>query len=219
MEERLQKILSAHGFSSRRAAEGYPSAGRVTVNGCTARVGDKADPERDDIRVDGRPLRRPARRTYLMLNKPRGYVTTLSDEKGRRTVAELVAGCGARVWPVGRLDLDSEGLLLLTDDGALTHALLHPSHEVEKEYRVWVEGDVDAALPVLRGPMSWMGTPSVRPGSLRRGRECSPWSSMRGATGRCAGCAPQRACGCAASSGCGRGSSAWARCLWEHGGT
>lgn len=89
----------------------------MTVNGCTARVGDKADPERDDIRVDGRPLRRPPRRTYLMLNKPRGYVTTLSDEKGRRTVAGLVAGCGARVWPVGRLDLDSEGLLLLTDDG------------------------------------------------------------------------------------------------------
>ena len=113
MEERLQKILSAHGVSSRRAAEGYLSAGRVTVNGCTARVGDKADPERDDIRVDGRPLRRPARRTYLMLNKPRGYVTTLSDEKGRRTV--------------------------------------------EKEYRVWVEGDVDAALPVLRGPMELDG--------------------------------------------------------------
>ena len=100
MEERLQKILSAHGVSSRRAAEGYLSAGRVTVNGCTARVGDKADPERDDIRVDGRPLRRPARRTYLMLNKPRGYVTTLSDEKGRRTVAGLVAGGGW--WTLGR---------------------------------------------------------------------------------------------------------------------
>ena len=135
----------------------YLSAGRVTVNGCTARVGDKADLERDDTRVDGRPLRRPARRTYLMLNKPRGYVTTLSDEKGRRTVAELVAGCGARVWPVGRLDLDSEGLLLLTDDGALPHSLHPPSHEVEKEYRVWVEGDVDAALPVLRGPMELDG--------------------------------------------------------------
>ena len=152
MEERLQKILSAHGVSSRRAAEGYLSAGRVTVNGCTARVGDKADPERDDIRVDGRPLRRPARRTYLMLNKPRGYVTTLSDEKGRRTV-------------VGRLDLDSEGLLLLTDDGALTHALLHPSHEVEKEYRVWVEGDVDTALPVLRGPMELDGY-ALRPAQV-----------------------------------------------------
>ena len=166
MEERLQKILSAHGVSSRRAAEGYLSAGRVTVNGCTARVGDKADPERDDIRVDGRPLRRPARRTYLMLNKPRGYVTTLSDEKGRRTVAELVAGCGARVWPVGRLDLDSEGLLLLTDDGALTHALLHPSHEVEKEYRVRVRGDVDAALPVLTGPMELDGQ-ALRPARVR----------------------------------------------------
>ncbi|MFR5860480.1 MAG: S4 domain-containing protein [Flavonifractor plautii] len=102
MEERLQKILSAHGVSSRRAAEGYLSAGRVTVNGCTARVGDKADPERDDIRVDGRPLRRPARRTYLMLNKPRGYVTTLSDEKAAHR-GGAGAGCGARVWPVGRL--------------------------------------------------------------------------------------------------------------------
>ena len=140
MEERLQKILSAHGVSSRRAAEGYLSAGRVTVNGCTARVGDKADPERDDIRVDGRPLRRPARRTYLMLNKPRGYVTTLSDEKGRRTVAELVAGCGARVWPVGRLDLDSEGLLLLTNEGGLAHDLLSPRHHVDKVYYTRVSG-------------------------------------------------------------------------------
>ena len=169
MEERLQKILSAHGVSSRRAAEGYLSAGRVTVNGCTARVGDKADPERDDIRVDGRPLRRPARRTYLMLNKPRGYVTTLSDEKGRRTVAELVAGCGARVWPVGRLDLDSEGLLLLTDDGELTQKLLHPSHQVEKEYLVWVTGDVSRGLPVLSGPMDLDGVP-LSPAKVRRGR-------------------------------------------------
>ena len=169
MEERLQKLLSAAGVCSRRAAEGYLSAGRVTVNGCTARVGDKADPERDDIRVDGRPLRRPARRTYLMLNKPRGYVTTLSDEKGRRTVAELVAGCGARVWPVGRLDMDSEGLLLLTDDGELTHRLIHPSHQVEKEYLVWVTGDVDRALPILSGPMELDGEP-IAPARVRMGR-------------------------------------------------
>ena len=127
-----------------------------------ARVGDKADPERDDIRLDGRSLTRPQARTYLMLHKPRGYVTTLSDEKGRRTVAELVRSCGARVWPVGRLDLDSEGLLLMTDDGALTHRLTHPSHEVEKEYRVWVNGDTAAGLPVLRGPMSLDGVP-LRP--------------------------------------------------------
>ena len=163
MEERLQKILSARGVASRRTAEGWLAAGRVTVNGVSAKVGDKADPERDEIRLDGRLLPGPpARRTYVMLNKPRGYVTTLSDERGRRTVAELVADCGARVWPVGRLDLDSEGLLLLTDDGALTQRLVHPSHEVEKEYRVWVDGDVRAALPVLRGPMSLDGVP-LRP--------------------------------------------------------
>ena len=122
-------------------------------------MGDRADPERDEIRVDGRPLPPLDRRTYLVLNKPRGYVTTLSDEKGRRTVAQLVAGCGARVWPVGRLDLDSEGLLILTDDGELTQKLLHPSHEVEKEYHVWVEGDVEKALPILRGPLSLDGVP------------------------------------------------------------
>lgn len=157
VEERLQKILSAHGVCSRRGAETLLAAGRVTVNGRPAVVGDKADPSRDDIRVDGKPLAAPQRRTYLLLNKPRGYVTTLSDEKGRKTVADLVKGCGVRVWPVGRLDLDSEGLLVLTDDGALTQRLLHPSHEVEKEYLVWVRGDVSAALPVLRGPMELDG--------------------------------------------------------------
>lgn len=159
MEERLQKILSACGIASRRAAEGYITAGRVTVNGQVAGLGDKADPERDEIRVDGRPVRREEQRTYVLLHKPRGYVTTLSDEKGRKTVAQLVEGCGARVWPVGRLDLDSEGLLLLTDDGDLTHRLIHPSHEVEKEYRVWVQGDAEGALPVLTGPMTLDGVP------------------------------------------------------------
>ena len=159
MEERLQKLLSARGVASRRRAEDYLAAGRVTVNGVPARVGDRADPDRDDIQVDGKPLPPLEARTYLMLNKPRGYVCTRSDEKGRRTVMSLVAGCGAAVWPVGRLDLDSEGLLLLTDDGDLTQMLLHPSHEVEKEYHVWVEGDVERALPVLRGPMALDGTP------------------------------------------------------------
>ena len=159
MEERLQKILSAAGVTSRRGAEQYLLAGRVTVNGRAASLGDKADPERDDIRVDGKPLRHGEARTYLMLNKPRGYVTTLSDEKGRETVADLVKGCPARVWPVGRLDLDSEGLLLLTDDGELTHRLIHPSHEVEKEYHVWVTGDAGKALPVLRGPITLDGVP------------------------------------------------------------
>ena len=166
MEERLQKILSARGVASRRKAEEYLAAGRVMVNGRPARVGDKADPDRDQITVDGRPLAAEKGRTYLMLYKPRGYVTTLADEKGRKTVADLVKGCGARVWPVGRLDLDSEGLLILTDDGDLTHRILHPSGEVEKEYLVTVSGDVDRALPVLSGPMELDGVP-LAPAQVR----------------------------------------------------
>ena len=133
MEERLQKLLSAAGVCSRRAAEDYLAAGRVTVNGETARLGQKADPDRDEILVDGRPLAPRATPVYILLNKPRGYVSTLSDEKGRKTVAELVADCGQRVYPVGRLDLDSEGLLLLTNDGEWAQHLLHPKHEVEKK--------------------------------------------------------------------------------------
>ena len=157
MEERLQKLISSCGLASRRTVEQWIEAGRVTVNGTKARLGDKADLDRDRIEVDGRPVRPGGDRLYLMLNKPRGYVTTLSDEKGRKTVAELVSGCGRRVWPVGRLDLDSEGLLLLTDDGELTQKLLHPSHQVEKEYLVWVTGDVSRGLPVLSGPMDLDG--------------------------------------------------------------
>lgn len=149
MEERLQKLLSAAGVCSRRAAEGYIEAGRVTVNGEPARLGAKADPDRDDIRLDGRPLPSKAEPVVLLLNKPRGYVTTLSDEKGRRTVAELVADCGVRVYPVGRLDLDSEGLLLLTNDGALAQHLMHPGGEIEKTYHVWVRGPVAGAAERL----------------------------------------------------------------------
>ena len=140
MEERLQKLLSAAGVCSRRTAETYLIAGRVTVNGQTAHLGQRADPDRDEILVDGHPLAPRAEAVYILLNKPRGYVSTLSDERGRRTVAELVADCGSRVYPVGRLDLDSEGLLLFTNDGALTHALLHPSHQVDKTYIVTVTG-------------------------------------------------------------------------------
>lgn len=170
MEERLQKLISACGLASRRTAESWIEAGRVSVNGVTAALGDRADPERDDIRVDGKPLRRENdERTYLMLNKPRGYVTTLADEKGRKTVAQLVSGCGVRVWPVGRLDLDSEGLLLMTDDGELTNKLLHPSHEVEKEYLVWVTGDVDKGIPILSGPMTLDGD-RLAPAKVRRGK-------------------------------------------------
>lgn len=165
MEMRLQKLLSERGVTSRRGAEDYILAGRVSINGLPAALGDRADPERDRIEVDGKPLPGLAARTYLMLNKPRGYVTTLADEQGRKDVSALVAGCGARVWPVGRLDRDSEGLLLMTDDGALTNFLTHPGHEVEKEYRVWVKGDAQAALPVLRGPLELDGVP-LRPADV-----------------------------------------------------
>ena len=169
MEERLQKILSACGVASRRTVEEWIAAGRVRVNGEVAQLGAKADLERDRIEVDGKLLKAGGQRTYLMLNKPRGYVTTLSDEKGRRTVAQLVSGCGKRVWPVGRLDLDSEGLLILTDDGDLTQKLLHPSHEIEKEYLVWVTGDVSKGIPVLSAPMELDGD-RLAPAKVRKGR-------------------------------------------------
>lgn len=153
MEERLQKLLSAAGLCSRRTAEEWIAAGRVTVNGAVAAVGDKADIQCDVVAVDGMPLSAAASHTYIMLHKPRGYVTTLSDEKGRKTVAELLKDCPVRVWPVGRLDMDSEGLLLMTNDGDLTHRLTHPSHMIQKEYHVKVTGDVERALPVLSVPM------------------------------------------------------------------
>ncbi|MEG1857278.1 MAG: pseudouridine synthase [Pseudoflavonifractor sp.] len=166
MEERLQKLLSSCGVTSRRGAETYIEAGRVKVNGAVAHLGDKADLTCDKVEVDGKPLCPVAAHTYLMLHKPRGFVTTLSDERGRKTVAELVADCGARVWPVGRLDLDSEGLLLMTDDGDLTQRLIHPSHEVEKEYLVSVLGDLAAAVPILSGPMELDGEP-LSPAKVR----------------------------------------------------
>ena len=173
MEERLQKLLSAAGVCSRRAAEAYITAGRVTVNGETATLGGRADPDRDAILVDGAPLAPRAAPVYLLLNKPRGYVSTLSDEQGRRTVAELVRDCGARVYPVGRLDLDSEGLLLLTNDGALTQRLLHPSHEVEKTYHVSVFGETAGAAARLARVTDLDGE-AIRPAkveALRLGRE------------------------------------------------
>lgn len=138
--ERIQKILSTAGICSRRQAESYILAGRVTVNGTVAQLGDRADMERDSILIDGNPLPVTPEKLYLMLNKPRGYVTTLSDERGRRTVAELVADCGGRVYPVGRLDMDSDGLLILTNDGEFAQRMAHPSHEKEKEYHVTVSG-------------------------------------------------------------------------------
>lgn len=167
MRERLQKLISAAGLASRRRAEELILAGRVSVNGKTAGLGERADPETDAVCVDGRPLRAQAVHTYIMLNKPRGYVCTLRDERGRRTVAELVADAGARLYPVGRLDLNSDGLLLMTDDGALAQKLMHPSHAVDKVYRAEVAGDVEAALPILRGPMELDGRP-LAPAKVER---------------------------------------------------
>ena len=152
--DRLQKILSAAGVCSRRQAEEFLRNGRVSVNGVPASLGDQADPEADRITLDGRPVCLPAEKLYLMLHKPRGVVTTLSDEKGRPTVAALVSGCGGRVYPVGRLDMDSEGLLLLTSDGAFAQRLAHPSHRMEKEYHVTVTGrleDCEARLAICQG--------------------------------------------------------------------
>ncbi len=164
--ERIQKILSASGIMSRRAAEVCISEGRVTVNGQTAALGDKADPERDRILVDGRELSPVGEKLYIMLNKPRGYVTTLKDEKGRKNVAELVQNLGCRVYPVGRLDLDSEGLLLMTNDGEFANAVAHPSHEVDKVYHTWVRGDnLEEKLERLRAPMQIDGY-AVRPAQV-----------------------------------------------------
>ena len=154
MTERIQKLISSAGLMSRRAAEEAIIAGRVLVNGERAALGDKADPETDRITVDGHALVLKAEKHYLMLNKPRGYVTTLHDEKGRKNVTELVRIPGARLYPVGRLDMYSEGLLLLTDDGDFANRVMHPRHEVEKVYHTWVTGpEIEKSVRILRRPM------------------------------------------------------------------
>ena len=166
MEERLQKLLSAAGLCSRRAAEDYINQGRVTVNGAVAQLGQRADAERDEILVDGKPLAPKAEHVYLLLNKPRGYVTTLSDEQGRRTVADLVKDCGVRVYPVGRLDLDSEGLLLMTNDGDLMQRLVHPSGEINKTYQVTVYGRINGAADRLSRVTDLEGE-AIRPAQVQ----------------------------------------------------
>lgn len=137
---RLQRILAAAGVSARRGAEALIRAGRVRVDGVPAALGDRADPWRDEVTLDGEPLR-PQRPVYWMLHKPSGVVTSVRDPEGRLTVLDLLPQREARIFPVGRLDRESEGLLLLTNDGLLAHALLHPSHEVEREYEVVARGN------------------------------------------------------------------------------
>ena len=154
MEERLQKIIAAAGLMSRRAAEERIAAGKVCVNGVVASLGDRADAARDRITVDGKSLAPPEEKVYIMLNKPRGYVTTLRDEKGRRTVAELVSELGVRLYPVGRLDMNSEGLLIMTNDGELAERMMHPRGGVEKCYRTTVTGEnIPAAAEKMKESM------------------------------------------------------------------
>jgi pseudouridine synthase len=142
--ERLQKVLSRAGVASRRASEQLILDGRVSVNGSTVlTLGTKVDVTRDDVRVDGQPVRADARRRYLLLNKPRGYVTTRSDPQRRPTVLDLLQGVREYVYPVGRLDFGSEGLLLLTNDGDLASRLMHPRHEIAREYVATVLGIPD----------------------------------------------------------------------------
>ncbi|MCX7926159.1 MAG: rRNA pseudouridine synthase, partial [Fimbriimonadales bacterium] len=142
--QRLQKWLAFCGYGSRRACEQLIQAGRVQVNGVPATLGMKVDPQRDVITVDGKRVQPPAQRVYLMLNKPRGYTTTRKDPHAPRTVMELLTDAPAEVFPVGRLDADSEGLLLFTNDGEFANRLMHPRYKLPKTYRVWVRGKPSA---------------------------------------------------------------------------
>lgn len=139
--ERLQKYMAGHGLASRRACEEIIASGRVKVNGRTiTEMGYSVDPSRDRVEVDGRVLRKPEKKIYIMINKPRGYLTSLRDPGGRKIVTDLLNDVNERVFPVGRLDYDSEGMLLLTNDGDLAFRLTHPGHMAEKTYRVRMKG-------------------------------------------------------------------------------
>jgi len=146
MEERLQRILAAAGVASRRASEALIASGRVAVDGrVVAELGTKADPAASVITVDGKPIGAAAAKLYILLNKPAGYTCTRSDPHARHTVIELIDGIDAFLYPVGRLDVDTSGLLILTNDGELAHALTHPSRGIEKTYRAVVRGRISAA--------------------------------------------------------------------------
>jgi len=151
--ERLQKILSAHGIASRRTSEDMIREGRVCVNGLIATQGQSARPGIDVITVDGVPLSEKDAYIYIMLNKPRGYLTTARDDRGRKTVMELIADIDVRVYPVGRLDYNSEGLLLFTNDGNFANIVAHPSNNKTKTYEVQVRGDVNKAVKLLAKPV------------------------------------------------------------------
>lgn len=152
---RLQKYMADCGIASRRKSEELIAAGKVKVNGETAHIGDKVDPKRDQVTVEGRKVRQEKELLYIMLHKPRGFISTMSDEMDRKCVAELVSDVGVRVYPVGRLDRDSEGLLLFTNDGAFANNMTHPSRHVSKVYRVTIRPDIteDQVAQMMAGMM------------------------------------------------------------------
>ena len=162
---RLQKFFADSGIMSRRKCESAISAGRIKINGETASLGERVDPEKDEVCLDDSPLSYAgcSRRTYIMLNKPMGYVTTMSDEKGRKSVADLVSDCPARVYPVGRLDMYSEGLLLMTDDGDTANRLMHPSTETKKVYRLTVKGKYGDELCALLSSVTLLDGKTLMP--------------------------------------------------------
>ncbi len=186
MEERLQKILSRAGITSRRKAEEYILAGRVAVNGRVIReLGTKADIERDHIKVDGKLVRMPQRQVYIVLNKPRGYVTTMFDPEGRRKVTDLLRGVRERAYPVGRLDYQSEGLLLLTNDGDFANLLMSASSAIPKTYWVKVSGQLqEADLEKLRRGIRLDGVRTA-PAKIHLLRAApSPWYEVEIIEGR-----------------------------------
>lgn len=142
MQQRLQKIIAAAGFCSRRGAEQLIAAGRVAVDGKKAKLGDQADPAENVITIDGKPLKAAEKLVYVLINKPLGIVTTLNDPEGRPVITDLVRDLPVRLFPVGRLDINTSGLLLLTNDGALANRLAHPSHQVDKRYLVKIRGQL-----------------------------------------------------------------------------
>ena len=147
---RLQKFFTENKIMSRRSAEKVIEAGNVKINGVIAKLGDKVDPENDTVVYNGKVIKYTnEQKKYIMLNKPLGYVTTTSDEKGRETVLSLVKDVGERVYPVGRLDMYSEGLLILTNDGELTNRLTHPKHNMPKTYSVIIKGDISPTMSLI----------------------------------------------------------------------
>lgn len=180
MEQRLQKIIAEMGLASRRKAEEFILEGRVTVNGKVATIGMKADTLKDHIKVDGKLLFKPEKKVYFIFNKPRGVVTSMSDPEGRPTVHDFLKGIKQRVYPVGRLDFDSEGMLLVTNDGEFAHAVLHPSKKIPKTYLVKIKGMIDdESIEKLRKGIRLDRTVTA-PAKVKRSRkiESNSWIEM-----------------------------------------